>query len=101
MRSEKIGPQLSAGGARGVPWTPFFNKKSGPQLSVGGASAPLSPPWLRACTLQEAKKKISLRMSSEFILRAINSTPKFHFLKNVRQFHCLLFHCLEVASGTR
>lgn len=37
-------------------------------------------------TLQEAKKKTSLRMSSEFILKAINSEPKFQFLKSLEQF---------------
>ncbi|KAG5859055.1 hypothetical protein KMI_09g14830 [Encephalitozoon hellem] len=37
-------------------------------------------------TLREAKKKNSSRMSPEFITRAIESNPKFEFLKNMEQF---------------
>lgn len=36
-------------------------------------------------TLQEAQKKDSLRMSPEFILRAVESSPKFQFLRNLEQ----------------
>ncbi|AFN84117.1 class 2 transcription repressor NC2 subunit [Encephalitozoon romaleae SJ-2008] len=37
-------------------------------------------------TLKEARKKSSSRMSPEFITRAIESSPKFEFLKNMEQF---------------
>lgn len=36
-------------------------------------------------TLEEARKKNSTRMSPEFIASAVNSDPKFHFLKSLEQ----------------
>ena len=45
VRSEKSGPQLSAGGAMGAPRTPFFNKKVDLSCLWGGCRhTPRTPP---------------------------------------------------------